>query len=231
MNVQGIRTRAQLLASEIEKDVFNHTYRAGDLIGTIDQLKERSGYARSTVAEAIRLLTDRGLAEVRPGRGGGLFATATSPVVRIRHTLLTVDDAPSSVADAVAVREALEPLIDVDAARFRTEADIEAMRRRLAALRSAASEDPSRFLGANWALHETIASITPNKTASALYLSMMRFVREHATAIEHDNEGSAHAWFAVRVEVHRELVEAIIAGDVPRVVAATAGHAGLLANS
>jgi hypothetical protein len=42
---------------------------------------------------------------------------------------------------------------------------------------------------ASWDLHERIAVITPTQTASALYLSMMRFVRQHAAKVVHDKSG------------------------------------------
>lgn len=223
------QTRAQVLASEIEQQILAREFKPGELIGTIDSLKTRTGFARSTVAEAIRILTDRGLAEIRPGRSGGLFATAAGPMVRIRHTLLAVTDAPASVLEAVAVREALEVLVDVDAAQHRTSADIAAMKKLLNRLKAAAAKGRTEFLLANWDLHERIALITPNQTGSALYLSMTRFVREHAVAATHDdNPKTAAAWLKLRFETHDELVSAIIAGDVPRVKLAVDKHAGLL---
>ena len=222
-------TRAHVLASEIEKQILDREFQPGQMIGTLEDLKIRSGFARPTVAEAVRLLTDRGLAEIRPGRGGGVFATASSPMVRIRHTLLAVTDAPTSVAEAVAVREALEVLIDVDAAKHRTTADITEMKKLLKRLTVASVNGTAPFLRANWDLHERIALITPNQPASALYLSMTRFVREHAIGATHDEDpSSAAAWLQIRVEIHSELVAAIISGDVPRVKAAVDTHAGLV---
>ncbi|MDJ0396434.1 FCD domain-containing protein [Rhodococcus sp. G-MC3] len=224
-------TRAHVLAGELEKQILDREFEPGELIGTIESLRGQSGFARSTVGEAIRLLTDRGLAEIRPGRGGGLFATAAGPVVRIRHTLLAVTDAPVSVAEAVAVREALEPLIDVDAAKYRTPADSAEMAQLLVQLAAAASRSTSEFLLANWNLHERIAQISPNGTASALYLSMTRFVRDHAvTAVHDESPESAAEWLNSRLETHEELVAAIIAGDIPRVKAATERHAESVAD-
>ena len=231
MSSYATQTRAQLLASEIEAQILDREYKPGELIGTIDALKARTGFARATVAEAVRLLTDRGLAEIRPGRSGGLFATAAGPMVRIRHTLLAVTDAPASVTEAVAVREALEVLIDVDAAKHRTASDIADIKKLLAKLTTAATSGRTAFLLANWDLHERIALISPNQTGSALYLSMTRFVREHAVAATHDEDvESAAEWLHVRLVIHEELVAAIIAGDVPRVMLAITAHAGLNAS-
>lgn len=229
MNSFAGLTRANVLAGEIEQQILDREFKAGELIGTIDSLRARSGFARSTVAEAIRLLADRGLAEIRPGRGGGLFATAAGPMVKIRHTLLAVTDAPASVAEAVAVREALEVLIDVDAANHRTASDIAAIKKLLAKLKSAAAKGTTPFLLANWDLHERIALISPNQTASALYLSMTRFVREHAVAATHDDAPeTASEWLLIRVETHEELVDAIVAGDAVAARIAVDKHAGLL---
>ncbi len=231
MSTYVAQTRAQVLASEIEKQILDREFEPGDLIGTIDALKARTGFARSTVAEAIRILTDRGLAEIRPGRSGGLFATAAGPMVRIRHTLLAVTDAPASVAEAVAVREALEVLIDVDAAEHRTAKDIADIKKLLQRLKTA-GKDRTQFLLANWDLHERIALVSPNQTASALYLSMTRFVREHSVAATHDEDAeSAASWLPKRIEIHQELVAAIVAGDVPAVKVAVERHAGLSATT
>jgi GntR family transcriptional repressor for pyruvate dehydrogenase complex len=222
-------TRANVLASEIEQQILDREFKPGELIGTIDSLRARSGFARSTVAEAIRLLADRGLAEIRPGRGGGLFATAAGPMVKIRHTLLAVTDAPTAVAEAMAVREALEVLIDVDAAEHRTATDVADIKKLLAKLKSAVAKGTTTFLLTNWDLHERIALISPNQTASALYLSMTRFVREHAVVATHDaSPESATEWLHIRMETHEELINAIIAGDTRRVKIAVEKHAGLL---
>jgi DNA-binding FadR family transcriptional regulator len=149
--------------------------------------------------------------------------------VRIRHTLLAVTDAPASVAEAVAVREALEILIDMDAAAHRTPADIRDIKGLLARLKATSSKGRTEFMLANWDLHERIALVSPNQTASALYLSMTHFVREHAVAATHDEDpSSAAAWLKLRLDTHEELVAAIVAGDVLRTKAAVDAHAGLL---
>jgi DNA-binding FadR family transcriptional regulator len=198
----------------------------GDWIGTMDELRDQSKFGRATISEAVRLLSDRGTVDIRPGRGGGLFVANPNPVVRLRHTLLTVREMPATVADAIAVREALELLIDTDAARRRTREDVSALRRLLGELkRSTTSTD--RFMRANWALHERIAEITHNHMAKAVYLSMTRCIADLATHADPDQESSAEDYLSVRVEIHTELVEAIASGDTERTAAAVERHRGL----
>lgn len=216
-------TRAEALAADIETMISDRGLGPGDLIGTMEEFRDRSGYGRATISEAARLLNDRGSVEIRPGRGGGLFVAQSNPIVRLRHTLLTVRRMPTTVADAIAVREALEPLISGDAAQHRTKQDISDLRKLLTALRRATT-GIDRFMRANWALHERIAEITPNHVAKAVYLSMTRFINDLSEHADSDDTSRTADYLRLRLEVHTELVEAIVAGDLTRTAAAVERH-------
>ena len=191
----------------------------GSAIGTIEEIRQESGLARATVSEAIRLLRDRGVLEIRPGRGGGLFVADQSPVVRLRHTLLSVAGEPGTVADAIELRNHLEELIDVGAARCAGKDDIPALRAFLDDM--AAAPDWDGFLRANWALHERIAQLCPNAMARAVYVGTLGHLTS-STARTADREPDAYR--AARLRVHADLVEAIAAGDEDAVRAAVARH-------
>jgi DNA-binding FadR family transcriptional regulator len=217
-------TRAQALAAAIERSIDADSLSAGDRLGTIEEWREKSGFARATVSEAVRLLVDRGVAEIRPGRGGGVFVAGTGPVVRLRHTLLSVHGEATTLADAIAIREALEPLIVLDAARSRTAAQVRAMRAALARL-DAALDDHDRFIRSVWALHELIAQVTPNEMLRAMYVAMMHVISEHADRATSDSAYGVE-YRTHRAAVHRELVDAIDSGDLERASRAIADHVG-----
>lgn len=215
-------TRAQQLATSIEAEVARRALTAGDALGTLDEWRDRTGFARATVSEAVRILADRGLVQIRPGRGGGIFVARTDPIVRLRHTLLTVRGEAADVADAIAIRDALEPLIVADAVRLRTKKQTAQLQAHLADLESAV-DDRDTFMRANWALHDSIAQITPNVMLSAVYLSMTALIRESSLAAV---AATAHdeSYVASRLEIHTDLVEAIASGDADRAAAAVARH-------
>ncbi|GAA1709696.1 hypothetical protein GCM10009734_10770 [Nonomuraea bangladeshensis] len=188
--------------------------------------------------------------EIRPGRGGGLFAADRGPVVRLRHTLLSVADEPGTVADAIELREHLEELIDLGAARHRTGRDVADLRRLLRALRTAPGWDG--FMRANWALHERIAAISPNTMARAVYVGTLGHLSTTSARLAADggraddgraDDGRADdrpvttgpaadrpgddrraAYRAARYQVHADLVEAIADGDEAAVRVAVAAH-------
>lgn len=222
----GPISRVQALVFDVEQSISDRRLRPGDRIATMDDLRTQTGLARQTISEAARLLAERGIVEIRPGRGGGLFVAPVSLVVRLRHTLLTVPQGSATVADAIAVRESLEELIDTDAARFRSPSDIRDLRRMLAELREAATS-ADQFMPANWAVHERIAQITTNGLAQAVYLGMLHCIADLSTGAQTDDRTEPASYLAHRLRVHADLVEAIIAGDVERTRAAVRTHQSL----
>ena len=189
----------------------------------MDELRAQTGYGRATIGETARLLAERGSVQVRPGRGGGLFVAETSPTVRLRQTLLTVPHDATTVVHAIAVRDALEELIALDAAIYRTEDDVKDLERHLDELRQAGT-DLESFLRANWALHERIATITPNDLARAMYVGVLRCVAEMTVRADRDDPSSGGAYLINRLQVHEDLVAAIVAGDARSVKKTIAAH-------
>ena len=216
------RTRAEALAVRMEEEILREGMGPGDWVGTLDEIRAQTGLARATVSEAVRLLRERGILEIRPGRGGGLFVAAPNPVVRLRHTLLTVRDAPATVLDAIALREALEDLIARDAARHRSQSDIADLERLLLVLHRSL-KTPEAFMRANWALHERIADITPNVMASAVYKGTLGYLSSSSTAVDTDDPVAERHWKR-RYLIHQALVRAVIDGDEKAVTEAVRHH-------
>lgn len=214
---------AQRLASEIEELIGTRGLRSGDRIATMEELRAQTGYGKATIGETTRLLTERGSVEVRPGRGGGVFVAQASPTVRMRQTLLTVPQGATTVADAIAVRNALEELIALEAAAHRTDVDVRDLEACLAVMRSA-SDDLEQFLHANWSLHERIAAITPNDLARAIYIGLMRTITELSVKADREVDSTPSNYLVQRLAVHEELVAAIRLGDEERVRSAIAAH-------
>src|SRR3954469_14153283 len=217
---RGVRTRAEQLAAALDARIRSEGLAAGDPVGTLESLRTESGFAYATVSEAVRLLRDRGVLEIRPGRGGGLFVADRGPVVRLRHTLLSVAEEPGTVAVAIELRDHLEVLIDVGAARHRTQEDVADLRRLLRQMHAAPDWDA--FLHANWALHERIAAISPNAMARAVYTSTLGHL--HSASSRLDDDPSGVAYRNDRHRVHVDLVDGIASGDESAVRAAVARH-------
>ncbi|MFJ2620297.1 FadR/GntR family transcriptional regulator [Glutamicibacter sp. NPDC087344] len=206
------RSRAEELALSIQENIRQRQLAPGEMVSTLQEIRSQTGLARSTVSEAVRLLRERGLLEIRPGRGGGLFLAQPTPVVKLRHTLLTVADGTTATKDAIELRETLELFIAVQAARHRTDDDTLRLHRSLEAMREV-QQDWEAFMQANWALHRDIAAICPNEMARAVYLSTLGYLQQStAPALVDGSTATGTEYRRRRVAVHERLVEAIISG-------------------
>ena len=190
----------------------------GSRLGTKDELRVRCGVSVGTFNEALRLVQARGLVTVRAGRVGGLFASRQSPLVRLGNSVLALDDEAMSVADAVRIRDALDPLLVQDAARHRSARDLEELVQGLRRMQDAAGAlDGTEFLRANWALHDRMARISPSVMLRSVYRSLLEMIESHTLAVQSvDDDQPLPDYLQERYQLHADLVAAIDAQDEAR---------------
>jgi DNA-binding FadR family transcriptional regulator len=189
----------------------------GSRLGTKEELRAQCGVSVGTFNEALRLVQSRGLVTVRAGRVGGLFAGRQSPLIRLGNSVLAIDDDAMSVADAVRIRDALEPLITEDAVRHRSAGDLDAMRQGLRRMRMAADTlDGIEFIRANWALHAIIARVSPSVMLRSFYLSLLEMIESHTLSVQSDDSRPLPQYLDGRYRLHTDLVAAIADEDSPR---------------
>lgn len=189
----------------------------GERMGSKDQLRTDCGVSVGTFNEAIRLLQARGLITVRPGPGGGLFAAEQSPLVRLGNSVLSLDDEQTSVADAVRIRDALDPLLIEDALWHASPADIHIMRRHVERMSEAViAADPTAFVRANWALHASIAAVSPTIVLRSIYTTLLELIETHTLSVLPVSEQPLSEYIAQRHQLHSDLVEAIAQRDGER---------------
>lgn len=219
-------SRAETVAKRIEARIAEDALPNGHRLGTRDSLRREFDVAAATFNEAVRLLTARGTVSVRPGVKGGVFVATPPPLVRLGRKMLELSGDSVPVSDCLVMRDALEPLLAREAMRHRTEADIADLRRLVGEMAAAEAESGVGYLAANWALHRRIAEITPNKILQHTYVSLLEFVETRLRGVTSDEPTARHVDGPA---VHRELVEAIAAGDPDRLDTAAAAHSRLTA--
>ncbi|MFC0447403.1 FadR/GntR family transcriptional regulator [Rhodococcus jostii] len=182
----------------------------GSRLGTKKELQERCGVAKGTFNEALRILQSRGVITVRSGPGGGLFAASPTPIARLGNSILSLDAAEGDVADAVRIRDALDPLLIEDALDHSSAVDIARMRTALDVMQqSADAGDATGFVRANWELHATIARVSPNAILKSIYLSLLDLIESHTVSVEPVGERPLSEYIAERQQLHADLVDAL----------------------
>jgi len=189
----------------------------GTRLGTKEELRALCGVSVGTFNEALRLVQARGLVTVRAGRVGGLFASRQSPLVRLGNSVLAIDDDAMSVADAVRIRDALDPLLVEDAVRHRAASDVAELRQCLVRMRAAADAlDGIEFIHANWALHARIAEVSPSAMLRSFYLSLLEMIESHTLSVHSVADEPLAQYLDGRYRLHADLVTAIEEQDARR---------------
>jgi DNA-binding FadR family transcriptional regulator len=182
----------------------------GTRLGTKEEVRARCGVSVGTFNEALRLLQTRQVVAVRPGPGGGLFVTEPSPTVRLGGSLLELDAGAATVADAIRVRDVLDPLLIQDALWHASPADLAVLRGCLEPMAAAiATGDPAAFVHANWQLHAQIAAISPSQLLRSLYSSLLEIIERHTLSVLPADGTALPGYIEERFQLHAELVAAL----------------------
>jgi len=182
----------------------------GDRLGSREELRARCEVSVGTFNEAMRIAQSRGIISVRPGPGGGVFAAAQSPMVRLGNSVLALDAGQTPVAEAVRIRDALDPLLIEDALWHASPADIAGLREILADMSVAIEQhDPTRFVHANWSLHARIAAISPHAMLRSLYINLLDQIESHTLAVLPGNEQPLPEYIASRHALHVAIIDAL----------------------
>ncbi|MCD2198271.1 FCD domain-containing protein [Actinomycetospora endophytica] len=219
----GATSRTERAAARIAELV--REIDPGGRLGTKSELRELCGVSVGTFNEALRVVQARGLVAVRPGPGGGLFAAEQSPMVRLGNSVLAINTDASSVADAVRIRDALDPLLIADAAWHSSPADIARYREQIAAMAAAVDTlDADAFMQANWRLHELFAEVNPSTVLRPIYMGLIEMIKDRTVAVLPTGDQPIAEVMAERYRIHAELVDAIADRDEDRVDDLTRQH-------
>jgi DNA-binding FadR family transcriptional regulator len=212
-------SRARDAADHLEEQLRD--IEPNQRIGTKTELQQRLSVAAGTLNEALRLLQERGVVEVKPGPGGGVFTATPDPVVRLGQTFLAVRGRPQSIGHAVAVRQALEPLTVMEAVQHRSAASVRRLRQRLDLIAKAIDDD-EQFLRQIWHLHEEIANAGSNPILTDLYLGILTLVEDATLGVVPESKSTAYK--RKRLQVHTAIVDAVENQDVRAAKRAVAQH-------
>jgi GntR family transcriptional repressor for pyruvate dehydrogenase complex len=177
----------------------------GDRLPSERELSAQMGISRPTLREAIKVLVDTGLLEVKPGPGGGMYVKS-----ELVPRGLVEERAELRVGEVFGILEArrlLEPRVAQLAGLYATEDDYDAMQRSID-LQRQHKNDRDRFIQLDTRFHIAIARATRNSTVISLMRHLLRRVevaRDSAIRVPHEPDRA--------IELHERTLAAIKTGD------------------
>ncbi|WP_162903732.1 FadR/GntR family transcriptional regulator [Leucobacter sp. wl10] len=209
----------EIVADQLQEYILSNGLSAGDRLPTEPALTEMYEVSRQVVREAARLLEQRGVVEIRAGRGMSVADVSVDRVHDIYRLFLRFK--PENFQDLLATRLVLEPGTAALAATQRSEEDIARMRETLQASKSLASDAFSEHLALDLEFHRRVSDACHNPFLIALSTPINESLREvYAEPIAYlSSLPRTHA-------EHETILEAIAAGDEEAARTATVAHLG-----
>ena len=221
------------IAEQIEKRILSGELRSGDRLPTERELSEQFQASRTAVREAMKTLAQRGLVDMRPGRGT-IVIDGTSQAMRHSLGLMMMFGQAGNSASLVEVREIIEPGIAALAAVRATKEEITAMREAVRVMDDNLNEADA-FIAADNDFHRALAKGTQNALILTLVDSIVDLLSEQRkqifslsgapergqihhkrildSVVQHDAEAAREAMRAHLQQVREDVKSATIAID------------------
>ncbi|HVB74791.1 MAG TPA: FadR/GntR family transcriptional regulator [Ktedonobacteraceae bacterium] len=202
--IQSVKVFEQV-AEQIEKRILDGELRSGDRLPTERDLAEQFHVSRTAVREAMKILAQKGLVDMRPGRGTIVIDGANAAMQNSIGLVLRLNLGEVGGSDSlVEVREILETEIAALAAARATEKEIAAMRRAIQVM-DENLHDANAFIEADNNFHEALAQATQNTLIFILINSIVSLLSEQRKQIFDVEGGPQHGQIH-----HRRILESVI---------------------
>jgi GntR family transcriptional repressor for pyruvate dehydrogenase complex len=205
------------IAEQIEQRILSGELRSGDRLPTERELGEQFQASRTAVREAMKTLAQKGLVNMRPGRGT-IVIDATSEAMQHSLGLMMKVGKERSLGNLSEVRQILEPEIAALAAKRATDKEIATLQEAINIM-DANLKNADGYIAADNDFHRALAKATQNTLILALVDSIVNLLSEQRKLIFSVDGGPE------RGQTHHKQILATIISRNPE-----AAHKAMLAH-
>lgn len=220
----GPDSRARLserIADELQLAIVRDGFVPGQRLPTETALMERFGVSRTVVREAAKLLVQRGLVSVAPGRGMIVAEFDGGQIAEQFSLVMMASD--GTFEQLLELRLALEVQVATAAARVATPELLDRLDDSIRVGQSVADEDgpidAEAFLDADMTFHEVLAEASGNPFFDLACRPINTFLRSHYQHRDHYPSDPGRS-----LDEHREILDALRVHDTFRARQATEEH-------
>lgn len=193
------KTLAQEVADRLIEGISNDEYAIGEKLPIESELMKIYGVGRSSIREAIKILSIKGILNVQ--QGVGTFVVAKNAQESLESQMNKAE-----IQDVQEVRSLLDSKIAAKAAMNRTEEDLKTIKKYLD-LRSQFAEEnlATECYQADINFHLSIAEACGNKLLREIYKVATKHILSSFEIRHHNNTDS----FKISQKIHNELYQSI----------------------
>jgi len=200
------KTLAQEVADRLIEGISNDEYAIGEKLPIESELMKIYGVGRSSIREAIKILSIQGILNVQQGVG-------TFVVSKNAHETLDSQMNKAQIEEVQEVRSLLDSKIAAKAAINRTEEDLKTIKKYLDLRNQFAEENlATECYQADINFHLAIAESCGNNLLKEIYKVATKHIMSSFETRHHNNTES----FKISQKIHTDLFNAIENGDVEK---------------
>jgi DNA-binding FadR family transcriptional regulator len=213
-----IRRVSQLVAAELRSMILHGQFTGMDRLPADRSFAEEFGVSKHHFRDALRLLEQDGLVEVRPGRNGGVFLTTPAVDVLSRTFAGTLARKGTKLRDLMEARQIIEPAAATLACSVATESEFAALMEMV----ERAEERNAYDSWANVQFHLALCAAGHNDTLLLLERSIQDIIR--SIDISSQSLPGSENLTAESTRAHRAIVQALQQRDSEKVAYRTKLH-------
>jgi GntR family transcriptional repressor for pyruvate dehydrogenase complex len=215
---EPVQTRRyfEQVAQQIEKRILNGELSSGDQLPSERDLAEQFNVSRTVIREAVKALAQKGLVDVRSGKGS-FVTNDTSLAVRDSLNLMIKLGGEERTLDLMQVREILEPEIAALAATKISDEEILNLQKCVQVMDE--TLDPDSWTSADLSFHMGLAKATGNLLIPQIASAIVDLLWEQRLWIGLTKGGPERGQFH-----HKQILNAVRARDPDRAREAMRDH-------
>ena len=167
----------QDVVTQIQEAILDGRLKTGDTLPSERQLKDMFNISRGTLREALRVLEQKGLIEIKLGVGGGSVVKDLDADQVSESLALLIRSQKVSLNHLAEFREDVEGIVAARAAKGSSAADIDKLNELLDKARKcidAGSSQRDAFIEIDKRIHMTLARLTANP----IYISVLNSIHD-----------------------------------------------------
>jgi DNA-binding FadR family transcriptional regulator len=168
----------QDVVTQIQEAILDGRLKTGDTLPSERQLKDMFNISRGTLREALRVLEQKGLIEIKLGVGGGSVVKDLNADQVSEGLALLIRSQKVSLNHLAEFREDVEGIVAARAAQRSSAADIMKLTELLDEARKCIDDGPSQrdtFIEIDKQIHMTLARVAENP----IYISVLHSVHDN----------------------------------------------------
>lgn len=213
----------QDVVEQIQEAIIAGTLKPGSLLPAERELKEQFGISRGTLREALRVLEQKGLIEIRTGVAGGSVIREVHSETLSENLGLLIRNRAVSLRDLAEFREGMEGGVAALAAQRASVDDLALLRELLAQAEMHLKEGRSgwdAFVRTDEKIHMALASMSGNQ----LFITVMESIYHNIHTYYENYLPWGEALLLENFADLRAIVAAVTAGDAEKARENAQGH-------